>query len=185
MELKYKLLDHPFYKAWSDGTVTEMQLSKYAYSYQALVEEIPDLWAKVINSFAPDSKAAAAIISEETSHVTLWELWTNKLTKPELIPEMNQMISELHEMNPSQLLGAIQAFEIQQPEVSKSKSDGLKKYYKFSNDNLKYFFEHENEHSHIEYGQQLAATLADSDDYKFGFERGSELFYKNLDIFVN
>jgi pyrroloquinoline quinone (PQQ) biosynthesis protein C len=87
-------------------------------------------------------------------------------------------------MTPSELLGALHSFEIQQPEVAESKKDGLLKHYGFSEKDLKYFDEHMNEQDHISYGKYLKEEFADEEEFNKGFERGSELFFKNLNLFM-
>ena len=88
-------------------------------------------------------------------------------------------------MNPSELLGAIHSFEVQQPEVAKTKKEGLLNHYGFSEADTTYFDEHMNEAEHIEYGRKLANDFAVKSDFEKGFSRGSEIFYNALDRFLN
>ena len=87
-------------------------------------------------------------------------------------------------MNPSELLGAIHSFEIQQPEVAKTKKEGLLKHYNIDESKTKYFDEHMNEEEHIAYGKMLSQKFADKSDFEKGFKRGSEIFYYALDRFM-
>lgn len=184
MTLKYKLLEHPFYKSWSAGTVSTKQLANYAASYSEFIKQIPGFWEKIVKDFVPESVEGKKIIVEEMMHIPLWSKWQEKLDKVVNYPKMTELIEELRSMNSSQLLGAIHAFEVQQPEVAVTKKEGLLMHYGFEEKELTYFDEHIDEQEHIDFGKMLADNYADKDDFKYGFETGSELIYKGLDLFV-
>ena len=141
MELKYRLLDHPFYKSWSDGTVTREQLAKYAASYAEFIGKIPDYWKKVISEFVPRSLVGKIVINEERKHIQMWDNWYSHLEPAVDFPKMSEFLSNFEKMNSSQLLGALHAFEIQQPEVATTKKMGLLQYYGFQEKELVYFFD--------------------------------------------
>jgi len=185
MTLKKKLLDHPFYQAWTEGKITNEQLSVYTDAYLGLIEKIPYFWEKSVNGLGADSKEAREVIAEEESHIPMWKNWSEKLEKNNNTLNLDDLISELDGMNASELLGAIHSFEAQQPEVAKTKKDGLIKFYGFDGSDLKYFDEHMNEEKHIKLAASIAEKCASKEDFKKGFEKGSELFYNGLDRFVN
>jgi len=185
MNLKHKLLDHPFYRAWEKGEITKEQLSAYAASYNEFIKMVPEFWSVVISTFDSKSEEGKKIIGEETAHINLWKKWSDKLPSSENFPSMNNEISSFNNFNPSELLGAIHAFEIQQPDVAKTKKEGLIKHYGFNESELIYFDEHMNEAEHIKYGDSLAKTKADYSDFEKGFEKGSKIIYRSLDKFIN
>lgn len=185
MNLKHKLLDHPFYQAWERGEITTEQLSKYAASYNEFITMIPEFWSAVISTFDSKSDEGKKIINEETSHINLWKKWSEKLPLSIQYPQMNDEISGFANMNPSELLGAIHAFEIQQPDVARTKKDALMKHFGFDSSELIYFDEHMNEAEHIRYGDMLARNFADYSEFEKGFEKGSDIIYKSLDKFLN
>ena len=185
MELKYKLLDHPFYKAWSCGEITTGQLSKYSASYLEFIESIPTYWERVIAGLNAEDSVAKEIVLEEKEHIYLWKKWSSKLGSVNSFPRMIEVLLEFEKMNPSELLGAIHAFEIQQPGVAKTKKEGLLNHYGFDESDSIYFDEHMNEQKHISFGEKLAKESADKKEFEKGFERGSELVYKSLDLFLN
>ncbi|MDC1067897.1 hypothetical protein OAQ99_01920 [Candidatus Kapabacteria bacterium] len=185
MELKYRLLDHPFYQAWTKGEITKEQLSKYHASYREFIKEMPNYWQKIIDGFEDNSTFGARVVSDEKEHIGLWEQWQSKLPTTDGFPSMDDINSELQQMNTSELLGAIQAFETQQPEVAITKKEGLKEHYGYEDAELIYFDDHMEEEAHIAFGKSLAKRYANDSDYKKGFEKGSELFYKGLDKFLN
>lgn len=184
MKIQKKLLNHPFYQLWTNGEITEVQLAKYSQSYFELIEEIPNLWSQAISGLNAGSFESQKLINEEIAHIELWNKFKNKQISI-AHPSLSDIVSELFEMNPSQLLGAIHSFEVQQPEVAKTKKEGLLKFYGFSESDTKYFDEHMNESEHIQFGKTLADEHADKTDFEYGFLKGSEIFYNALDRFLN
>jgi pyrroloquinoline quinone (PQQ) biosynthesis protein C len=184
MKLKHKLSEHPFYQLWNKGEITQDQLSKYSYAYLELVEQIPALWSQSVNGLNAVSDESEKVVLEESSHIPMWNQFKSKLNC-ENYPSMKDVNEELFKMNPSELLGAIHSFEVQQPEVAKTKKEGLLNHYGFSEADTLYFDEHMNEAEHIEYGRKLANDFAVKSDFEKGFSRGSEIFYNALDRFLN
>lgn len=184
MTLKYKLLDHPFYQDWSCGKITTEQLSKYAVSYHGFIKEIPNYWQKVVLGLNAMNDEAFDVIVDEHSHISLWEEFSSKLPKVTDYPVMNDVLDAFNSMTPSELLGAIHAFEIQQPEVAKTKKAGLLEYYGYSPEEVKYFDAHLDEQEHIIFGTLLMHTSADKNEFNQGFEKGSVLLYNSLDLFL-
>lgn len=185
MILKHNLLDHPFYKNWEKGTISIQQLSKYSKSYGEFITKIPVFWNYTIEIFDSNSLTGKKIIEEEKHHILLWKIWSERLPDVKNYPSMKDEIDAFSKMNVSELLGAIHAFEIQQPNVSKTKKAGLIKYYGFNNSDTKYFDEHMNEAEHIKYGEYLYNNFADKKKFKKGFSKGAELIYNSLDKFLN
>lgn len=183
MKLNKKLLDHPFYQSWTKGEITNEQLADYTYSYYELIQEIPGLWSKAISGLNAVSDESKKLVDEETAHISMWNDFRVKQSIGSY-PSMKDVIDELSVMNPSELLGAIHSFEIQQPEVAKTKKEGLLKFYGFNESDAKYFDEHMNEAEHIAFGKMLSEKYADKDDFEKGFAKGSELFYNALDRFL-
>lgn len=185
MELKYKLLEHPFYQAWTKGEITTEQLAQYHKSYKEFIELMPHFWADILNTFNENTADSDHIIKDETEHIELWNKWAGKLPLVKEFPRMIEIINEIEKMSPSEKLGAIQAFELQQPEVARTKKDGLLEHYGYEEKELTYFDEHMKEEHHIKYGYSLRDKYANTNEYRNGFERGSEIFYKGLDLFMN
>lgn len=183
MELKYKLLDHPFYQAWTMGEVTPEQLSAYHKSYNEFITEMPKYWSKIAEAFG-QKEDAQYIIDEEAAHIDLWAKWQNKLPEVNSFPRMETVMNAFENMTPSELLGAVHAFEIQQPEVAKTKKEGLIKWYGFNENETTYFDEHMEEEDHIAFGSKLATNFANKEEFVRGFDKGAELVYNGLDLFL-
>jgi len=182
MILPLQLLNHPFYQAWTHGTVTRDQLARYARSYAEFIAAMPAYWARIGQDFSVDT---SAIVAEETHHIALWEDWSAQLPQPADYPRMTEVLDTFASFNASELLGAVHAFEIQQPAVAHTKKAGLLVHYGFAATDMVYFDEHLHEQAHIDFGANLAATKASAVELKHGFNRGAEVVYHSLDLFVN
>jgi pyrroloquinoline-quinone synthase len=184
MSIQPRLLNHPFYQAWTKGEVSRETLAVYHRSYADFIQQIPSYWQTVVNAFQPDSTLGTTVVQEERDHIILWESWGRSLPTPDEFPSLQEILHAFDDMTPSQLLGAIQAFEIQQPEVAMTKKEGLMRHYKFPQEELGYFDAHQYEEKHIEYGSWLAERYAVKEEYDEGFARGAELAYRSLDRFI-
>jgi len=179
-----RLLDHPFYRAWERGEVTREDLAVYHRSYADLVQYIPTYWQRVVNSLRPEHPTGITIIQEERDHILLWEAWGKGFAPPLDFPRLRESLAPLEAMTPSALLGALQAFERQQPEVARVKKESLLRHYGMREEDLAYFDVHMEEEPHIAFGSWLADRFADPKEFEDGFTRGAELFYRSLDEFA-
>jgi pyrroloquinoline-quinone synthase len=184
MNVQPRLLDHPFYQAWTEGEVPREQLAAYHRSYAEFIRQIPAYWQKVVDAFQQDTRRGSGIVQDETEHIDLWELWGKELNPPSVVPDMREVTDAFESMTPSMLLGALQAFEIQQPEVARTKKEGLLRHYGCREEDLLYFDAHEQEEKHIAYGSWLADNFADRKEFNEGLTRGASLVYSSLDKFV-
>ena len=184
MNVQPRLLDHPFYKAWMAGEVSLAALSSYHSSYHEFISRVPGYWQRVIEAFQGGSQGAHPLVEEERRHILLWEEWGSRLTPPREFPRLTMLLDALDSMTPSRLLGALQAYELQQPEVAATKKEGLIRHYGFSASDLTYFDEHQKEEAHIAYGRRLAERFADHKELEEGFTQGAELAYRSLDSFA-
>lgn len=122
---KWDLLKHPFYQAWSAGTLPVDAIKVYASEYGAFINTLEDGWKTL-----DDLETA----KEEREHAELWELFAaaleTNISTPQLMQtkELVQASRSLFASSASSL-GAMYAFEAQQPATAKSKLDGLKTYY--------------------------------------------------------
>lgn len=184
MEPRQRLLDHPFYRAWTKGEITRDQLGAYHRSYAEFIRQVPVYWERVVLAFDEQAPGGREIVAEERSHIALWEEWGEDFPATGTAPGMSDVCREFDRLTPSQLLGALHAFEVQQPEVARTKRDGLLRFYGFRGEQLRYFDEHENEAKHIAFGSRMAETFADRKEFEAGFARGAEVVYHSLDRFV-
>lgn len=183
MELKFKLLNHPFYQSWSRGEITKLQLARYAHSYYQFIQQIPIFWLQATTGLKVTNEDTKQVIFEELEHIILWEKFMHMLPYTSFCP-MNDVIDSFKAMNDSELLGAIHSFEIQQPEVAKTKMEGLIKHYKFLPEETLYFQAHLKEEKHIKIGKFIADNYADKEDFSRGFDKGARIIFDSLYRFM-
>jgi pyrroloquinoline-quinone synthase len=121
----YRLLDHPFYRAWRAGTLPVEALRTYAAEYGSLIATIDRGWEAVGRS-----EHAA----EEREHALLWERFAQDLgttISPPQIPEVAAMVATAERLfaAPETAWGALYAFESQQPDTAAEKLAGLDAHY--------------------------------------------------------
>lgn len=121
----FNLLDHPFYQAWGAGELSEEQLASYASQYAVLIDRIPDGW-RIIG----DDQHAAL----ERHHCNLWRDFAGVLGVTEFAPRHPQLVALANASDRlfatrATALGALFAFEAQQPFTSESKLTGLRRHY--------------------------------------------------------
>lgn len=136
------LLKHPFYQAWNMGTLTHSDLAVYATQYGEFVDRIAAGW---------EAAGDAAIADEEREHAILWTDFANGLNAPRpaasRLPEIGALVAVADTMftNRPQALGALYAFEHQQPATAKSKLEGLRKHYSLAPSAEVYFDIHQDD----------------------------------------
>ena len=165
------------------GEIPESSLAAYHRSYGEFIRKVPGYWERIVEAFQPGLAHGSPVVREEEYHARLWDAWGSRLPSPESFPRLNALTDAMDTMTPSSLLGALQAFEIQQPEVARTKKQGLISHYGVPEDELTYFDEHQKEEGHIAYGRSLAERYACKEEYERGFREGAELVYRSLDLF--
>lgn len=122
---KWNLLENPFYRAWSDGTLPQEALRTYAGEYGALISLMPRGW---------ETLADHEIAQEEREHLELWNDFARCLgTKAgeARVAQVRKLVETAQRFfsNPTTALGALYAFESQQPATAQSKLAGLRAFY--------------------------------------------------------
>lgn len=120
------LLNHPFYEAWSAGTLPAEKLSIYAREYGGFIGTVAEGW---------EACGDTEIAKEEVEHYDLWKDFAKSIGVNSIDPqisEVKELISscQRHYKDPVTALGALYAFEVQQPHTSVSKLKGLRDHYK-------------------------------------------------------
>jgi pyrroloquinoline-quinone synthase len=139
----WNLLKHPFYRAWSNGELPQAALQTYAREYGAFIALMPHGW---------ETLADAETAQEEQEHLELWEdfaVGLNTHVGAAQIPQVKALIDTATELfsSPTTALGALYAFEVQQPATAQSKLAGLKAFYDLPQTVEPYFEIHShNEH---------------------------------------
>ena len=132
---QYNLLDHPFYRAWNEGKLTRNQLSLYAQQYGSFIKLISEGWQHAKEE---------AIATEEQEHYELWQKFGNSINQPVnnyFLPAVEALTISTRQNYKTYAgaLGALYAFEAQQPATATSKLQGLKEHYSNWNIDETYF----------------------------------------------
>lgn len=149
------LLKHPFYKMWSEGKLTIDHLQGYSKEYFQLVKVVPKFVERIAEVIGnSDDDIITNNAREEAEHVELWARFATALgvSRSDLITyggseKTNEAVAKLMELAGlpfEEAVAAMYAYEMELPKISRSKIDGLKKFYGMdSEDATKYFEIHE------------------------------------------
>ena len=152
---KHSLLKHPFYQMWSKGELNEEHLRGYSKEYFQLVKQVPILVENMLEQTNGVNKGLVETsLEEEKEHIELWKRFCASLGVSEKDLQSytgqgkaNESIEELLRLTTSsfeEAIAALYAYELELPKISRSKIDGLKKFYNLdSKDALVYFETHE------------------------------------------
>jgi pyrroloquinoline-quinone synthase len=147
------VLEHPFYKRWSAGELSAAELELYAGQYRyavvALAEASEAAAAKAGSAHASGLLRHAA---EETAHVELWDDFARATGAP-IVTDGSDALGETEGCAQAwtagesllEHLAVLYAIEAGQPEISKTKLEGLTEHYGYSEEGpaLQYFKVHE------------------------------------------
>ncbi|HTB06180.1 MAG TPA: iron-containing redox enzyme family protein [Bacteroidia bacterium] len=148
---QYSLLKHPFYQAWSAGTLTQESLRGYVKEYFHLVKAVPTMVEKIYA--ATPTEEIKRNLEEEKSHVALWEQFAVGMgvsleelhgytPSDKTVEAVNKMVALME--NSVDGAAAMYAYEAEIPNISRSKLDGLKAFYGVDDaKTVEYFNEHE------------------------------------------
>jgi pyrroloquinoline-quinone synthase len=146
------ILEHPFYQRWSAGELDAPELSRYAGEYRHAVLALADASAlaaaKAPPAHAPLLRAHAA---EEAAHVGLWEEFARAAGAGPAPggPALAETEACVHAWTQGEdvleHLAVLYAIEASQPQVARTKLDGLIAHYGYSSEGpaLEYFTTHE------------------------------------------
>jgi pyrroloquinoline-quinone synthase len=167
------ILEHPFYVAWRNGELTPEQLATYARVYYPHVAEFPNYLTIALES-AEDEAVRAELetnLDDELNHPKAHnELWLDFAAgvgaaredlpnEPQHPAALNIVgtFEHLSSNGTGGALAALYAYESQQPEVARQKSDGLQELYGVEDaDTLAYFEVHAETDLEHRQGERLA-----------------------------
>lgn len=140
--IKYDLNKSPFYNAWNKGELPLSALKDYASDYGNFIAMLPMAWETLNDEHTAE---------EEKEHADEWRVFAQALEtdfQDTNIPAVKDLLSTARELfsGKASSIGALYAFEKQQPETSVSKLDGLRKFYPSLVKGEKYFISHSNNH---------------------------------------
>jgi pyrroloquinoline-quinone synthase len=172
---KKSLLKHPFYKMWSKGELSLDHLQGYSLEYFQLVKVVPEM-VNNIKLMLQDPNLQNTIEEshrEESSHIEPWITFANSLGTPKqdllnYVCDGNtrnaiSSIVQLTKKSVDEGVCAMYAYEMDLPNISRSKIDGLRKFYNISSvDSTRYFEIHqEADIRHAEIWRRLIKNIPD------------------------
>ena len=157
---KYHLLKHPFYRAWTDGTLSKESLKLYAEQYYQHVRAFPhNLEQLAGRADGSLSKLVDENLAEELDpsapHPTLWRQFAESLgvsgttlDEARPLPGITALLDSFDETSSrgtlAQAAASFYAYEAQVPEIATQKISGLRRFYGITDSKaLAYFAVHE------------------------------------------
>lgn len=128
------VLDHPFYRRWSAGDLTRDELADYSGQYRYATEAIARMSADLVSS-APESERAALKrhAAEEAEHIAMWDGFVGAVggtVGAEPYPETLACVEAWTKADGfGTQLARMYAVESGQPEIAKTKAEGLAAHY--------------------------------------------------------
>jgi pyrroloquinoline-quinone synthase len=164
------VLEHPFYERWSAGDLSAGELSCYAGEYRHAVIALASASASAAEKAPPAHRAGLRRhAEEEASHLTLWEGFAlaagapAATTRPEALPATRACVEAwMAGEDLLEHLAVLYAIEAGQPEVSRTKLEGLTAHYGYSEEGpaSEYFRVHETlDVEHARQAGELITTL--------------------------
>jgi len=148
---KRSLLKHPFYQMWSEGKLTIDHLKGYSKEYFQLVKAVPGFVENIASTAPADDRNIAGNAKEEAEHVSPWVRFANSLgvDSKELQSysgdeKSNAAVEALQKLSLSSFetaVAAMYAYEAELPKISRTKIDGLKKFYGLAGKDATEYFE--------------------------------------------
>ena len=157
---KHHLLKHPFYRAWTDGTLSHAALALYAEQYYQHVCAFPENLEKLAGRADGDLRAIVnENLAEELDpagpHPKLWRQFAgavgareDELNSGRPLPGVAALLDAFDELcengSKAQAVAAFYVYESQVPEIAAQKIAGLKQHYGVTDEpSLRYFEVHE------------------------------------------
>jgi pyrroloquinoline-quinone synthase len=126
------VLCHPFYERWSRGELTRAELGRYSGQYRHAVEAIAAMSGAAAEA-APERSELARHADEEAGHVRLWDGFVSAVggsTDAAPTPETRECVDAwTSDDGLVATLARLYAIESGQPEISRTKREGLAAFY--------------------------------------------------------
>lgn len=159
---RWDLLKSKFYEAWSAGTLPVSALKSYARQYGSFIATIPDGWQAHGNH---------EIAEVERGHIEMWRRFAGTLGTAIETPSnagVSRLVATAQKLfaDPARSIGALYAFEAQQPATAASKLAGLREHYEFDAAGEEYFEVHKSDEDEPRLLRDRYDALADSEQQK-------------------
>ena len=158
---RWNVLEHSFYRRWSAGELSRQQLAVYAGEYRHAVQALSDGLSRAARGADPSIAEHAA---EEAEHVALWDQFADAVggdTVREANAETRACVDSWTAGRDT-LEGLVVAYAIEsgQPEISKTKLEGLTRHYGVNEGPATEYFEVHAERD-LEHAAETRALIED------------------------
>lgn len=150
----HRLLDHPFYRRWTAGTLGIDELRDYAAQYRHIERAQPE-WLSGIAERLEDEHARAEVtrvlddeLDAAGTHADLFDQFAGAIGAPEDVspsPATRALIDTLDELvarGPASGLSGLLAYELQSSDVSREKAAGLRAHFGLDADGTAFWDTH-------------------------------------------
>lgn len=169
---RWNVLEHPFYQRWSNGELSRDELSFYAGEYRHAVVALADALDGAAATAEPAIKAhLTEHAAEERDHVDLWDDFARALDADlDRAPRAEtEACVAAWTAGTDTLEGLVAAYTVEsgQPEIAKTKLDGLIERYAFVDEGpaTEYFALHsDRDHEHAAQSRELIEQRLDGAD---------------------
>lgn len=125
---RWDVLRHPFYVRWTKGELSAEELAFYSGQYRHAVEAIATMTTAAADAL-PEREDLRRHAAEELGHVRLWDGFVAASggdTEAAPTPETAACIADwTADGKPEEILARLYAIESSQPEISRTKLEGL------------------------------------------------------------
>jgi pyrroloquinoline-quinone synthase len=166
---RWNVLCHPFYERWSRGELTLEELGRYSGQYRHAVEAIAAMSSDAADVL-PEHPELVRHADEEASHVRLWDGFVAAVggsSEAAATPETADCVAAwTADDGALATLARLYAIESGQPEISRTKREGLAAFYGVENGSgTAYFRVHESRDAeHAAEARELIEQLAGAED---------------------
>jgi pyrroloquinoline-quinone synthase len=152
--------EHPFYRAWRAGTLSKEALATYAVDYAPFIRAVEEGWRTL-----GDTDHATI----EREHARLWDDFRLGVLGSDppapMCAEAQALLAYAKSAfaDPVMAVGALYAFEAQQPKTARSKLDGLDQHYTLPEASKAYFRVHADDYGEKDRLSAYAAPMDQGD----------------------
>jgi pyrroloquinoline-quinone synthase len=158
------VLAHPFYRRWSAGELSREELGFYAGQYRHAVVALADASELAAAAApAPIAEGLARHAEEERDHVALWDGFAAACGAGAEAPALGETAACAERWTAGsdllERLAVLYAIEASQPEISRTKLEGLREHYAFVGEGpaTEYFAVHE--HRDVEHADAAGRLI--------------------------
>jgi pyrroloquinoline-quinone synthase len=163
------VLEHPFYQRWTEGRLSAAELAVYAGQYRHAVRALADASKAAASAAGEDGLAShdglCRHAQEEADHMALWEGFAGACSAAAAAAPLEGTSECVRGWTAGgdllERLAVLYAIEASQPEISRTKLEGLRRHYDHVTEGpaTEYFTVHE--HRDVEHADAARALIAE------------------------